>query len=59
MKVRIRLKKSVIGRRPDHRRTVRALGLCKIGDSIIKELSPAVEGMIKKVFYLLEVEEID
>lgn len=55
--LKITLKKSVIGRVPKHVRTVQALGLKKIGQTVEREDSPAVRGMIHQVSYLLEVEE--
>lgn len=58
MKVRITLKKSPIGRKPKHRATVQALGLRKMHQSVEKELSPMIQGMINSVDYLLQVEEI-
>ncbi|MDR1166427.1 MAG: 50S ribosomal protein L30 [Deltaproteobacteria bacterium] len=50
--------KSVIGRLPSHRATVRALGLKKIGQSKAHDATPAIRGMINKVSYLLKVEEV-
>jgi large subunit ribosomal protein L30 len=50
--------KSVLGRLPNHRRTVRALGLKRIGDSQTQPDNPAIRGMIKTVGYLLRVEEV-
>lgn len=58
MKVRITLKKSPNGRKPQHRATVEALGLRKLNQSIEKELNPMIQGMIDTVDYLLEVEEL-
>ncbi|MFQ3619844.1 MAG: 50S ribosomal protein L30 [Spirochaetales bacterium] len=58
-KLRIKLIKSTIGRKPSHRLTVKALGLRKINSEVIQEKNPAILGMVRKVAYLLEVEEID
>lgn len=57
-KVRISLVRSPIGRIPKHRRTVRALGLRKMHHSVEKELTPAIEGMVRSISYMLSVEEI-
>lgn len=57
-KLKITLKKSLIGRKQDHIATVNALGLRKIRKSVIHEGTPQIMGMINKVNYLLEVEEI-
>jgi large subunit ribosomal protein L30 len=57
-KMRITLVKSPIGCKPEHRRTVQALGLRKLGSMVEKTASPAILGMINSVSYLLDVEEI-
>nr|WP_207742404.1 50S ribosomal protein L30 [Clostridium tepidum] len=56
-KVKITLVKSLIGRKKDHIATVNALGLKKIGNIVEHEETPQISGMIKKVSYLLKVEE--
>lgn len=55
-KVKITQVKSVIDRTKRQKDTVRALGLRKMHHTIEKELSPQVEGMIKKVAHLVKVE---
>jgi len=55
--IKITQVRSVIGRIPKHRRTVRALGLHRIGHTVVQKDSPAVRGMINAVNYLLKVEE--
>jgi large subunit ribosomal protein L30 len=57
-KLTITLTKSLIGRKKDHIATVNALGLKKIGKKVEKEDSPQIRGMIKKVEYLLNIEEV-
>ncbi len=57
-KVRITLVRSTIGCKPEHRKTVQALGLRKLGSVVEKNASPAIIGMVKSVSYLLDVEEI-
>jgi large subunit ribosomal protein L30 len=56
-KVKIRLTRSEIGGTQRQRQTLRGLGLRKIGDVRELEKSDAVDGMIKKVAHLIEVEE--
>ncbi|OPJ60646.1 50S ribosomal protein L30 [Clostridium oryzae] len=56
-KLRITLKKSLIGRKDDHIATVKALGLKKIGCVVEHEDTPQIKGMINKVSYLLDVQE--
>ncbi|NLY78303.1 MAG: 50S ribosomal protein L30 [Tissierellia bacterium] len=56
-KIKIKLVKSVIGRPENHKRTVEALGLRKIGQVVEKEDTPQIRGMIAKVNYMVEVIE--
>jgi large subunit ribosomal protein L30 len=51
----VKLVRSVIGTRADHRATVRGLGLRKLGSERQLEDTPAVRGMIDKVAYLVKV----
>ena len=57
-KLKVELKKSTIGRKKDHIATVQALGLKKIRDVVEHNDTPQIRGMVNKVNYLLEVEEI-
>lgn len=57
-KLRITLKRSLIGRKKDQIATVNALGLRKINDTVERDDNPQIKGMITKVNFLLEVEEI-
>lgn len=57
-KVKITLVKSLIGRKKEHIATVNALGLRKIGKNVEHEETPQIKGMINKVIYLLNVEEV-
>jgi large subunit ribosomal protein L30 len=56
-KLRIKLVKSGIGYADDQKRTLRALGFRRLNQSIVREDSPAIRGMIVKVRHLVEVEE--
>jgi large subunit ribosomal protein L30 len=56
-KLRVTLKKSVVSTNPDARRTVRALGLHRIGETVELPDNPAVRGQLRAVRYLLEVAE--
>jgi large subunit ribosomal protein L30 len=58
-KLRIKLVKSTIGKKPSHRLTVKALGLRKLNSEVVKKKDPAILGMVQKIRYMLEVEEID
>lgn len=54
-KIQIKLVKSPIGRIEAHKRTIEALGLRKIGQTVEKEDTPQIRGMIEKVNYMVEV----
>lgn len=56
--LKITLVKSIIGRPQDQRGTVKALGLGKTNSSVVREESPIILGMIKKVSHLVKVEEV-
>ena len=56
--VRVTLVRGLMGKKPDHRDTVRGLGLRRIRHTVELEDTPAVRGMINKVAYLVKVEEI-
>ncbi|NTW70716.1 MAG: 50S ribosomal protein L30 [Eubacteriaceae bacterium] len=56
--LKITLKKSKIGRLDKHIATVEALGLRKIGQTVVKQDTPQIRGMINKVDFMLEVEEV-
>jgi large subunit ribosomal protein L30 len=50
--------RSVIDRPKDQKATVRALGLHRMHDSVVKEDRPEIRGMIAKVAHLVSVEEV-
>ena len=56
-KLEITLKRSVIGGTDVQRKTVQALGLKKIRQSVVLEDTPSVRGMINRVSHLLDVKE--
>lgn len=58
-KVKITQVRSGIGRQVGHRRTIRALGIKRHQQSVVHELTPAIEGMINKVSFMVKVEEVD
>ena len=57
-KLRIVYKKSVIGYAKNQKAAVAALGLSRLGQSVIKPDNPAIRGMICTVRHLVEVEEV-
>lgn len=56
-KVKITQVKSLIDRPKKQKDTLKALGLTKLNGSVIKEVTPQIEGMLKKVSHLVNVEE--
>ena len=58
MPVKVTQVRSKIGTRKDHRGTLRALGLGRIGTSAVHEDSPTLRGMLLQVQYLVTVEEV-
>ena len=58
MKLKIELVRSTIGKIPKHRATVRALGLTKLHQVVLKDKNPMILGMIKSIDYMLHVEEV-
>jgi large subunit ribosomal protein L30 len=57
-KIKVTQIKSGIDRPERQKRTLRALGFTKMNQTIEKEATPQVTGMINKIKHLLSVEEI-
>ena len=57
-KIKVTLIKSMSGRLANHRACVRGLGLRRMHHSAMVEDTPCTRGMIRKVAYLLRVEEL-
>lgn len=58
-KLKVTLTRSAIGYTERQKRTVRALGLRRMDQSVLHDDSPAVRGMIAKVGHLVSVEEVE
>ena len=58
-RLKVSQKKSNIGVKPNHRETLRSLGLKRIGDIVVKEDRPEIRGMVKTVAHLVTVEEVE
>ena len=58
-RLRITQTRSVIDRPKDQKATVRALGLHRIRDSVLKDDRPEIRGMVRKVSHLVSVQEVD
>ena len=59
MKLKITLIKSPIATLPKHKANVKALGLRKVGQSVIHNDSPQIKGQIFAIKHMVKVEEID
>ena len=58
VRLRVTWKKSAIGYPGEQKRTIRALGLRRLGQSVEHGDSRAIRGMIGKVRHLVEVAEV-
>ncbi|RKE90937.1 50S ribosomal protein L30 [Ichthyenterobacterium magnum] len=56
-KIKVTKVKSAINRTKNQKRTLEALGLKKIGQTVEHDASPSVLGMVSKVSHLVSVEE--
>ena len=58
-KLRVTQVRSVVDRPREQKATVRALGLHRIRDSVVKDDRPEIRGMIARVAHLVEVQEVN
>lgn len=58
MALKITQVKGLVGTKPNHRKNTEALGLKKIGQSVVKQDTPIIRGMVHKVRHLVTVEEV-
>ncbi len=56
-KVKVTLKKSLIAAKPNQKVTAASLGLRKIGDSIVHEAGPVLDGKVRVLAHLVSVEK--
>lgn len=57
-RVRLTLVKSPIGSQKRQKDTVKALGLPRVRSTRIVTMTPHMEGMVKKVAHLLDIEDV-
>ena len=50
--------RSLIGRKENQKRTMKALGLKRIRHTVVHQDTPQIRGMIAKVDHLVSVEEV-
>lgn len=58
-KLRIKLVRSPIGYSIRQKRTVAALGLRKLNQTVVRPDNPAVRGMVNRISHLVKVEELE
>ena len=58
VKVKITLKRSLIGQGHKSRETIKSLGLKKINSSVERELDNSLEGMLNVVKHLVIIEKV-
>ncbi len=56
--IKIKLKKSIIGRTQKQRAIIKGLGLRKIDSEVTREKRPEIMGMLKKVGFMLQVSDL-
>ena len=57
-KIKVTQTRSKIGRLQSQKRTLTALGLRKMNQTVEHEATPAIIGMVNKVKHLVSVEEV-
>lgn len=57
-RIRIQQIRSWIGKPIDQKRTLKALGLGRLNRTVEHDATPQIIGMVRKVAYLVKVEEI-
>ncbi len=58
-KLLITQKQSIIDRLEAQKRTIKALGLGRPNWSVVKNDTPQIRGMIRKVIHLVDVKEVE
>jgi large subunit ribosomal protein L30 len=56
-KLKIKQVRSAIGRLDGQKRTLKALGIRKLGRDVVQDDTPVIRGMVNKVRHLVTVEE--
>jgi large subunit ribosomal protein L30 len=51
--------RSESGRQAKHRRTLRALGLRHHQQTVVQNDTPAIQGMIRQISFMLDVKEVE
>ncbi|NLA04555.1 MAG: 50S ribosomal protein L30 [Firmicutes bacterium] len=56
-KLKITLLRSPVSRQPRQRRTLRALGLTRVGQTVEQEDTPVLRGMLDVIAFMVKVED--
>ncbi len=57
--IKIKLVKSLIGRTQKQRNVVKGLGLRRINSEVLREKSPEIMGMVRKIDFMIEWAEVE
>jgi large subunit ribosomal protein L30 len=58
MFLEITLRKSPIGRPPEHRVTLKTLGLTRLQKTVRHKETPALAGMVRQIAHLVDVRQV-
>jgi large subunit ribosomal protein L30 len=58
MALKITQRKGIVNTKQKQRDSLRSLGLKRIGQSVVREDTPVVRGMVNTVRHMVEVEEV-
>lgn len=56
-KIEVTLKRSLIGSKPNQRKTAKALGLTRLNKTVVVSNTPVIQGMVSVISHLVEVNE--
>lgn len=57
--LRIKLVRSLVGYPQTQRQTAKGLGLRKINSEVLRPNTPAIQGMVRKITHLVQVEVVE
>ena len=57
-KIKVTQIESAIDQSDRNKKTLQALGLRKVNHTVEKEMTPQIEGMVKRVHHLIKIENI-
>ncbi len=57
-RLKVTLVRSGIGRPESQKKILKGLGLTRLHRTVVRQNSPTIRGMIKKVLHLVHVEEV-